>query len=75
MTLAIALELWARASAEEIGLIITLASLEDKRRVEKALYEARTETGGFEELMLAKPGDRPEELWIIKKTTDMRDVV
>lgn len=75
MTPTIALELWARAASEEIGIIITLADPADKRRVENALYEARAEMGGFQDLMLAKPGDKPEELWIIKKTTDMRDVV
>lgn len=76
MTPTVALALWRRAAEEEIGIIISLADPADKRRAEGALYDARKEARDptLADLMIAKPGDAPHELWIIKKTTDMRDV-
>lgn len=72
----LALACWERALAEEIGIIITLADAADTRKAEKLLYAARQKSGNpdLEELMIARPGDAPEEMWIIKKTTDMKDV-
>lgn len=77
MTPALALACWERALAEEIGIIIVLDDVEDKRRVEKMLYEARQKSGNpdLETLCIARPGDALEELWIIKKATDMSDFV
>lgn len=76
MTLATALALWRRALTEEIGVIIALAEVGDKHRIENTLYEARKAAGdpSLDVLMIVRPGDKPEELWIIKKTTDMKDV-
>ena len=76
MTPALALACWERALAEEIGIIITLETVEDKRRVEKLLYDARQKSGNpdLEQLRLCKPGDALEEIWLVKIMTDMRDV-
>lgn len=76
MTPALALACWERALAEEIGIIITLEDISQKRAVEKLLYDARQASGNpdLEQLMLAKPGDKPEEMWIVKKATDMSEV-
>lgn len=76
MTPALALAAWERAAEEEIGIIITLADVRDKRRVERMLYEARQGSGNpdLQTITLAKPGDKPEEIWLIKQTTDMRDI-
>jgi hypothetical protein len=77
MTPATALAYWERALEEEIGIIIVLATVDTKRIVEKALYEARQASGNpaLMELRLCKPGDRLEELWLVKKSTDMEDVL
>lgn len=76
MTPEFALACWERALAEEIGVILTLESPDDKRKIEQTLYAARQASGNpdLEVLMLAKPGDALAELWIVKKTTDMSDV-
>jgi hypothetical protein len=77
MTPDLALTCWERATSEEIGLILEFPSLEARRSAEKMLYDSRIASGNpnYEVLMIARPGDKPEELWIIKKTTDMRDVL
>lgn len=77
MTHEFAITLWERALAEDIGVILTLATERDKRAIEGTLYEARKLAGNpeLETLMIAKPGDNPLELWIVKKMTDMEDVV
>lgn len=76
MTHDIALACWTRALTEEFGIILILESPDDKRMIEKALYDARQASGDprLQELSLVKPGDKPEEFWIIKKTTDMSDI-
>ena len=77
MTPALALATWERALAEEIGLIVEFPSLEARRSAETMLYNSRTESQNpsYEGLMIARPGDAPNEIWIMKKTTDMRDVL
>lgn len=77
MTPAFALACWERALVEEIGLVIEFPTLEARRSAEKMLYDSRTESQNpsYEALMIARPGDKPEEIWIMKKTTDMRDVL
>lgn len=64
---------WLQAVAEEFGIIITLPSPDEKHRLEDALYESRRALAdpAMAEFMLAHPGDRPEELWIVRKTTDL----
>lgn len=76
MTPDFALACWERALGEEIGIIITLEEGQDKRQIEGILYKARQQSGNpdLEALALAKPGDQPRELWIIKKMTDMSDL-
>lgn len=76
MTPSIALTIWERALSEEIGIILTLTDLRDKRRIEKVLYEARKEAfrPELDALLIARPGDNPLELWILKKATDMEDI-
>lgn len=75
MTPDFALACWERALTEDIGIIITLAEADDKREIERALYKARQASGNpdLEALSIAKPGDAPRELWIIKKLTNMED--
>lgn len=77
MNPALALACWERALTEEVGIAVVLEDPKDKRRVEQMLYDARLKSGNpdLEVLMIAKPGDAPEELWILKKTTDMTGVV
>jgi hypothetical protein len=77
MTPTFALACWERAAGEEIGLIIEFENLEARRSAEKMLYESRTESQNpaYENLMIARPGDAPNELWVIKKATDMKDVL
>lgn len=76
MTPEFALACWERALAEEIGIIITLNSVKDKREIERALYDSRKESANpaLEALLIARPGDNPLELWILKKATDMEDI-
>jgi len=76
MTPAIALELWRRALSREIGIILTLKDPSTKKRVESLLYEARKNAADprLEVLSLVFPGDKPEEIWIIRKTTDLKDI-
>lgn len=75
MTPGFALACWERALTEEYGLVLTLDKEEDKRVIEKTLYEARQKSGNpdLEQLMIVRPGDNVLELMIIKKTTDMED--
>lgn len=70
-----ALAAWERALEEEFGLVLTLESIDDKRSIEKTLYDTRQRSGNpdLDMLMIARPGDNPLELWIVKKTTDMTD--
>lgn len=80
MTPATALEYWRRALSEELGLILTIAPPPDgdiskeKHKLECVLYDARKGHPELQSLMLAKPEDRPEEFWIVKKATDMTDI-
>lgn len=78
MTPEAALAYWYRALDEEIGIILTFTSTDDRRVFMNALYEARASAIAadptLETLSLAKPGDAPNELWIIKKTTDLTDI-
>lgn len=76
MDAAFALACWERALTEELGIILTLESEDDKREIERVLYSSRQKAGNpdLECLMLARPGDDPKELWIVKKTTDMSDI-
>lgn len=76
MTPDFALACWSRALTEEIGIILTLSNVADKREIERLLYQARKAAGdpALDEIRLARPGDNPLELWLIKKTTDMEDV-
>lgn len=73
---AFALACWERAAEEELGVILVLESADDKREIERVLYAVRQKAGNpdLEALMLARPGDEPRELWIVKKTTDMSDI-
>lgn len=74
MTPETALALWRRALTEEIGIVLTV-EVQHKRAIEQVLYEARKSAAdpALDVLMIAKPGDAPEELWIVRKTTDMSD--
>jgi len=69
-----ALAIWHRAKKEEIGVILELDP-KDKRQIENVLYEARKKSGdqSLDAFMIARPGDAPNELWIVRKATDMSD--
>ena len=74
MTPETALAIWRRARTEEIGVILEVDP-KDKRVIENLLYEVRKSSGDstLEDLMIARPGDAPGELWIVRKSTDMSD--
>jgi len=60
------LNFWEEAQAQEFGLLVTCETEQDKKLLVVALYECRKRSGGFEELMLAKPSTT--EIFIVKKT-------
>ena len=63
------IEFWSTAAAEEIGLCV-MVHPDDQTKFINALYEARTEHGGFEELMIAQPEPRGT-VFIIQKMVEM----
>ncbi len=74
MTPETALAIWHRAKTEGLGVILVVEQ-KDKRVIENLLYEVRKSSGdeSLAEFMIARPGDAPGELWIVRKSTDMSD--
>src|SRR5216684_3608284 len=63
------LEIWERASAEEIGLCVNVVP-EDQTKLINALYECRQTFGGFEDMMIFQP--KPDgTLFIAHKTVEL----
>jgi hypothetical protein len=63
------LPLWERAAAEEIGIEVTCVP-EDQSKLINALYECRSQVGGFEDLMIFQP--KPEgRLFIAHRTVEL----
>ena len=75
MDASMALLCWQRALDSEIGLKLTFEDLSRRREAERLLYEARTSSGNpdYEVLQITRMSET--EIWIVKKTTDMRDVL
>ena len=63
------LGLWQSASEQEFGLCITCVPDEQMKLV-NAIYAARQEFGGFENLMLFQP-QPPGTIYIMKKTVEL----
>jgi hypothetical protein len=66
----IALELWRRASEEEIGLCIPVPEM-DKRQASNILYRVRQAAGGFTDIKLITPGPHPDEIWLCKEMVQL----
>jgi hypothetical protein len=63
------LPFWARAAAEEIGILIT-CDPDDQTKLINALYAARAEFGGFEDMMIFQP--KPAgQVFIAHKTVEL----
>jgi hypothetical protein len=61
------LNFWQEAEKQEFGILVEVASEEDKRLLVNALYACKRATGGFENLMIAQPG--VTTFFIVKKTS------
>lgn len=64
--------LWLRALDLEIGLAVRFAGIE-QASFTALLYKARDtlHNPALGELGLVQPSDPPDEVWIIKKTTEL----
>lgn len=63
------LRLWQAAAEQEFGICVTCPP-EDQQKLVAAIYEARQEFGGFENLMLFQP-QPPGTIYIAKKTVEL----
>lgn len=63
------LNFWQEASELEFGLLVEMASEDDKRNIVNALYECRKQSGGFENLIIMQP--TTTMFYIMKKTVEM----
>lgn len=64
------LPLWEKADSEEIGILIRCADADSQRKLVNALYQCRSETGGFEDLMLFQPAP-VGTIYIARKTVEL----
>jgi hypothetical protein len=63
------LNFWQEASELEFGLLVEMASEDDKRNIVNALYECRKQSGGFENMIIMQP--TTTMFYIMKKTVEM----
>lgn len=66
------LPLWEAAAAEEIGIHITTAGVDDQKSLIGSLYACRQEFGGFEDLMIFQPHP-VGTIYIAYKTVELPD--
>jgi hypothetical protein len=64
------LNFWQEASSLEFGLLVEMATEDDKRLLVNALYECRKQSGGFENMIIMQPNP-PNVFYIMKKTVEM----
>lgn len=72
----VAISFWKAAAEAEIGIAIQMADPSQVKTVRERLYKARAENPSFEfeNIMIVLPGgDRTNEVWLIKKTTELED--
>lgn len=66
----IALALWYRALADEIGVRVIST---DKKNLDNLLYEVRQKASDpeLEKLSIFRPTKFPDELWIVNKAVEL----
>ena len=74
MTPEVCRELWNKASEVEIGIAIEVKPV-DVSFLTNLLYATRADMRNpqLDNLILIRPGPKPNELWLMKKTTELPD--